>query len=527
MDPLPSPEPFTLPSKPNKHTKSIAEALKEIEQAVWQRRPILEDVVSKRSDKSLYEYAQGFVDINPVPGLEKRRPELIGVVEELLTRRVGVETAKGVARQLAKLPLVSTADHHGPINNPFFVNSNIISGIPYAAMNNEDIKYLIDFSFASISINNSSYPRGIEFNSDRGGIVKIPLFPDKLKMGVAYTMRAYTQEDLDRALLDIRQKEREGHITADRAELMCNYVQEYFGNPEVLEAENFASQITKLNLLMWPSLFAGSDGFNLIYLEIETIVTELLLKYHLHNSETFINRLLFNEAYKPLVLKYFNNIDGAFSLEEGWGSYLFWALDAKGRRVALELKGNNLVSKDGTHNYAFTPDGLSAALQDRTIFPGMLLCYIIVALYYGMKCLGGFSQVHDLTLTKDAWIGMLESLGEHQEAQAILPMQTKEYGGDGMLLAYLPSTEGKIIPAYGVEMAIGQAKQSFNKYVEYSKRATISETIAPMMPEIYNVLYNQDERDPELSSLQSSDIAKSIGLLDKLTCDLEISNPKM
>jgi hypothetical protein len=507
MEPSSSSEPSPLPKKP---TKSIAEALKEIEQAVWQRRPILEEVVSKRSDKSLYDYAQGFVDVNPVPVLEKRRPELIGVVEELLTKRVGAEVAQGVARQLTKLPLVSTADHHGPINNPFFVNANIISGIPYAAMADPEIKYLIDFSFASISINNSSYPRGIEFNSDLGGVVKVPLFPDKLKMGVAYTMRAYTREDLDRALAYIRQNQ--GHTSAAQLELMCEYIEKYYGNAEVLKAENFASQITKLNLLLWPTLFAAG-GFDLIYLEIETIVTELLLKHHLQNSDTVINRLLFNEDYQKLVPKYFNNIDGAFSLEQGWGSYLFWALDEKGRRLPLHLKDGRLVSKDNVHNYAFTPEGVAAALQNREIFPGMLLCYIIVALYYGMKCLGGFSQVHDLTLAKEAWIDMLEALGEHEEAEAVTPMQTKEYGGDGMVLAYLPSRDGKIIPAYGIELAIGQPKESFQKYIEFSKRAIISEAIAPMMPEIYRVLYSQDERDPELAGLESAEIAKSLGLL--------------
>lgn len=507
MDPLPSnpkPEP----------QKSIQQSLKEIERAVWKRRPILEEVVSKRSNKSLFEYVQGYPDVNPVPELEKRRPELIEVVESLLAERVGSEVASEAARQLAKLPLVSTADHHGPINNPFFVNSNIISGIPYFCSADPDIKYLIDFSFASISINNSSYPRGIEFNSDADGVIKIPFFPDKLKMGVAYATRAYTREDLDRALADIRQEEREGFISLQKSEAICAYLEKYFGDPEVIAAENFAEQITKLNLAMWPTLFSGGAP-GLIYLEIETIIKELLVRRHLH-SGTLINRLLFDPKCIELVYKHFNNIDGAFSLEKGWGSYMFWALDHKGRRVALQLKDERLVSKTGEYEFAFTPEGLDKALRAQQIFPGMLLCYLMTSLYYGMKCLGGFSQVHDLTEAKEAWMAMLEELGESGEAAAVLPMQTKEYGGDGMMLAYLPPKNGKIIPAYGIEMAINPDKPGFSKYVESSKNVTISEAIAPMMPEIYNVLYQQDERNPDLEALSPSDIANSVGLLEKL-----------
>ena len=498
-------------------SKSIIQKLKEIEQAVWKRRPILEEVVSKRSDKSLYEYAQGFVDINPVPELEKRRPELFSVVEKLLQERVGAEVAQGVVRQLQKIPLVSTADHHGPINNPFFVNSNIISGIPHGAVADSDIKYLIAFSFASISINNSSYPRGIEFNTDHDGIAKVSFFPDKLKMGVAYVTRAFTNEDLDRAVKEIKQKEGEGFIARDKSEKMVSVIRKHFAADHVLKSEDFASQITKLNLDLWPALFGGNPCPDLIYLEIETIVTELLLNHHLKNQTSLIYKFLFDEKWRKLIYKYFNNIDGAFSLEQGWGSFMFWGLDEKGRRVALNLQDDRLVSKDGKYSFAYKSEDIAKALRAKQIFPSMLVCYLMISLYYGIKCLGGFSQVHDLTLTKEAWISMLHELGEFQEAEAVLPMQTKEYGGDGMMLAYLPSDSGKILPAYGLEMAIGEAEGGFDQYVEFSKSVTISEAIAPMMPEIYNVLYSQDERRPELSELESAEIAKAICLLDKLS----------
>jgi hypothetical protein len=509
MDPA-DPDPSTSTSKDR-----ILQSLKEIEQAVWRRRPILEEIVQKRSDKSLYEYTQGFIDINPVPQLEARRPELFAVVQKLLSQRLSARVADEVVEQLKKYPLVSTADHHGPINNPFFVNSNIISGIPYVTGAPGKLKYLVDFSFASISINNSSFPRGIEFNSDIEGTVRIPLFPDKLKMGVAYSMRSYTREELDRALDNVKSKERETHISKQKSDAMQDYMEKYYGDPEVLGAKDFSSQITKLNYLMWPSLFRDGEVPNLIYLEIETIVAELLQQYHFKDTESLIHKFLFDPNYYKLVLRCFEGIDGAFSVDEGRGSYMFWALDDKCRRVALHLKEGRLVSNNGEYDFAYTPEGMAKALENKQVFPGMLLCYLIIALYYGMKCLGGFSQVHDLTLTKEAWMEFLIHLGKRGEVDAVMPMQTKEYGGDGMLLAYLPS-EDQVRPAYGIEMGIGEVSQTFGDYIESAKRVNILEAVEPMMPEIYQVLYPQDERIAELSDLTLSDIAKAIGLLEKL-----------
>ena len=506
---------------------SVGDLLRELEQAIWKRRPILGEIISKNAHKSLYDYTQGFIDVNPAKGLEHRKAELIEMVQALVIERLGTEVGQGVARQLSKMLLVSTADHHGPINNPFFVNSNIISAIPYVNILDNDIKYLIDFSFASISVNNSSFPRGVEFNGDTGEVVRIPILPDKLKMGVAYTMRSFTEGDLDRAFSLISEKEKEGHLTPERSSLIQDYIRTYFGRTEVLNSSNFVSQITKLNYAMWPSFFSRKIGQSrssvpgrvpdLVYVEIETLVARLLLRHHIGTKDSLLHKLLFDSQYHQLVLKFFNNLPGAFSLQKGWGSFLFWTLDDKGRRVSLFLRDGRLVSANGEQSFTLTPEAIADSLEKQIFFPGMLLCYLVVALYYGVKCLGGFSQVHDLTVVKNAWRQFLQEAGEADEANAIIPIQTKELGGDGMVLAYVPSNVHGMVPAFGLEIGIGQVDTSFEEYIEYAKMVTVSEALAPLMPEVYNVLFSQDERQPHLTKLKSADIVKFVGMVDKLT----------
>lgn len=280
-------------------------------------------------------------------------------------------------------------------------------------------------------------------------------------------------------------------------------MEENFGAADVLTAADLASQITEINFHLWPRLFHPTKKKipDLIYLEIETLVTELLLKYHLKNPSSLIHRLLFNPDYRPLALKYFNNLAGGFSLENQWGTYLFWAIDSKFHRVRLELNTTKLFSKTRGYEFDFSPEVVEQALRVKKMFPSMLLCYLVVSLYYGMKCLGGFSQVHDLTMVKEAWGKLLREVGERAEAEAIIPVQTKELGGDGFVLFYIKTPKGDLVPGTGIDMAIQPDDTSFENFVELSKRVTLGEMINPMLPEIYRVLYSSPQRDPRFGKL--------------------------
>ncbi|MSU75240.1 MAG: hypothetical protein EXS55_01885 [Candidatus Magasanikbacteria bacterium] len=504
------------------HPLSTKQIIEKIKSAIWQKRPILGDIMQRHGNDTLYEYAQDFLDVNKSPLLDVRKQELIAVVEEILTERLGKEVATGVVQQLQKLPLVSTADHHGPITHPFFVNSNIISALTFLAVPKNTYQYLVDFSFASISINNTSFPRGICFHGDDHGTsepIRLPIFPDKLKMGVTYAMRAFNREDIERMKGEVLKKERLGEITPGRATKIIEIVDTYFASSDVLGAPDFNAQITKINYKLWPLLFHtakenklsnNNNQSQLIYVEIETIVAKLLTDVHLLRSESVFYKLLFNKKYQALVLQFFNNLPGAFSLEKAWGTYLFWGVDANFHRVRLVLDGNKLASHDQDYTLPLEPQAIIEALQQKKIFPSMLLCYLMVSLYYGTKCLGGFSQVHDLTLIKTAWQNLLKEAGEMEESEAVTPVQTKELGGDGLVLSYLVDREGDLMPATGIDMIVGEEDTTIEKFCAIAKQVTLTDTMCPMLPEIYNVLYSQPDRDPELSALTSKQILRAI-----------------
>lgn len=522
---MPGPEnnPMEVPDN-----AKILALLDEMKQAIWSRRPILGEIMNHHGQDTLYDYSQDFLDVNPTPGISERRGELILVAKDLLTARLGETVAQGVADQLTKLPMVSTADHHGPITHPFFLNSNIISAIPFHHAENTHLKYLVAFSFASISVNNTSFPRGIVFHNKENGegnFIRLPILPDRLKMGVVYGVPAFTRDEIDRAKKQLGKKAMD--IAPARAKKIADILETYFAAPDVLSAPDFASQITKINHRLWPTIFhAAPEAIgnerphhripDLIYLEIETLVTELLLRHHFTSPNSLLSELLFGKNAQEDVRTHLNNIPGGFSIEKDWGSYFFWAVDAKFHRVQLWLKDGFLASRDGEHKIPFTAEGVSDALRAKKIFPSMMLCYIVVSLYYGMKCLGGFSQVNDLTMLKDAWGKFLAARGHTDEAKALEPIQTKELGGDGMVLAYMGRPNDGLVPATAINMIVEHSEGRYESYVELSKKITLAEAMSPLLPDIYAVLYSFPDRKPEFAALTAERILKALGMHERL-----------
>ncbi|KKW42798.1 MAG: hypothetical protein UY92_C0003G0004 [Candidatus Magasanikbacteria bacterium GW2011_GWA2_56_11] len=523
--------PLTESLSPAQTGTDLLSVFEEMKTHIWQRRPILGEIMRKHAGKTLYDYAKDFTDVNKTPHLDTRKQDLVTVARELVTARLGADVGDAVARQLGRLPLVSTADHHGPITHPFFVNSNIISALPYFDQSGPDLPYLVSFSFASISVNNTSFPRGLVFHSQDNGagvLVRLPILPDRLKMSVVYGAPAFADKEIAKAKAQLALKQKSGEIAARRAQRIGEVLDRYFSLPSVLAAPDFAAQVTKINYDLWPAIFHHQPEAatpvrpsgripDLIYLEIETLVNELLLRFHLTNSESLLYRLFFDPGHQNLAQRFFNNLPGGFSLENGWGTYFFWAVDQRLHRVRLILKDGELRSDSGEHVIALTPEAIQEALARKQIFPSMALCYLVVSLYYGVKCLGGFSQVNDLTMLKEAWRGFLAAVGEETEAAAVLPVQTKELGGDGMVLAYMGDAEQGLSPATGIDMLIEQSAGRYGHFVELAKKITLSEAMSPLLPDIYNVLYSSPDRRAEFQALSPERILRVLGLDRKLS----------
>jgi hypothetical protein len=254
---------------------------------------------------------------------------------------------------------------------------------------------------------------------------------------------------------------------------------------------------------------------DLLYVSQENLAVELLLSRHLVAS-TPIYKILFDPVYESLIDKYFEGIMGAYSRKEKWGTYLFWGVDGeKNFRLHLWRQGNKLVSDDGKFSIELSPAAIREALVNKQIIPSMLLIYLMISLYYGLKCLGGVNQVQYLSRMKDAYIEMQREYGDEESATMCERVQTKEFV-DGPTIAYLSSSSNGAAPANGLDILLYDGGTAWEKLISVAKNITLEESFNPLLPEYYSVMYAEVDRVAELSSITSKEIIQLTGIEKKL-----------
>lgn len=492
-----------------------------LKEAVLARKPVLRDILQKHGSKSLYHYALDYFDVNEGPGLNIRREEFLGTFKTEVTRLLGGSVAESATAQLRKYYFVSTADHHGPICDRYFINSNLVPAITAMSLKDPQYKNLIVLSCASISVDNDTFPRGLTFHSntaDRELILnRLPFFSSHERPALICLLRALGKSEIEKIKKSVTELQRTGNISPNLGDQILDLINDVYNQDSCLGLSNYSDQITITNYTLWQK-FLGQPDYSppdLIYIELERIVTTLILEHHLE-KDTIINRFLFDERYHQLALKYFDGIIGAFVRSTGVGSYLFWAIPKGERyRVGLVKEGNELVSMDGRYRCELTPEAIGNALRNQEIIPAMMLDFIVLACYYGLKCLGGFSQVNYLTDIKAAYIKILEECNHQAEIELVNPVQTKELC-EGLTIAYGANAEGKITLASALDIGLYSDAQTWPTLMKEASTITLEEAINPMFPSFYKVSHNDHERDQNLYSLTAADIIKLTGLDKKI-----------
>lgn len=254
------------------------------------------------------------------------------------------------------------------------------------------------------------------------------------------------------------------------------------------------------------------DKPNLIYIEQEGIVNNLLDSYHL-DQNTLIHKLLFSKKYHALLEKHFDGIVGGFSLQQGSGTYLFWALP-QGQKYRLQLvkEGKYLVAKDGSYKVKLTPKEIRKALRNKELIPSTLLSFILLSFYYGVKLLGGKQQTTYLTQMKNAFINMQKELRNNLSSDYLSELRTTDLSINIESLAYMETEDKQLVPATGIDLILYGDSSSFSVIRLLSKILTIREVVYRALPVFYKRFYRETERELQLDSITQKDLEKYLGL---------------
>ncbi len=489
-----------------------------LKEKVFEKTPVLKEVIDKNGSTSLFDHALKYKHVQVSPLVLERQQELIHTISERVKNLLGDKIANSVAKQLEKYYVVSTADHHGPICHPFFLNANIVAAAPYAQIPDPDWQNIIVLSCANVSLNNSSFPRDLLFHSDISNYQKVhhaSFFPAKDRAATVYGFRPYTKNDLDRTKKDLCAKVKNKEVRQEIADKIIDVIDGVYDQEIPLGAKTFSEQITQTNYSLWQKFFTPHKLPKLIYIDQESVVSDLLVSYHL-GKNTIIEKIILDATFEALLHKNFIGIRGAFSSDHVHGTYLFWA-KAKGQNYRKQLwrQGNELVSTDGTFRVPLNTQAILKKLQTGELIPSMLLTFILLSFYYGLKCMGGFSQPSYLTSMKEAYVKMMTEIGDTENLEVCRPVETKEVCSD-MSVAFLGDKNGILSQATGLDLILYGNKNTWPQLVELSRQITLAEALEPMMPPFYEVMYPEIAREPGLSSITTEQIMALTRLKKKI-----------
>ncbi|MDP3941570.1 MAG: hypothetical protein Q8Q49_04660 [bacterium] len=501
----------------SKDTKEASELLRQLEQAVFEKRPVLGETYRQHGDLSLFEFTKRQFDIpnNSVP--EERKHELLDVISKQAERLLGATIAQSITTQLTNNYSVVTSDHHGPITHPDFVNSNLLNSFAMQENVQEGLNTIIVLSFANVSLDNFSFPRGHLVHSlSSGGVSlnQLVFFPSKDRQRPVFRLPSYAKESL------IAVKERvdgwvaDGIFGAKYAEQIGILLEEIYNTPQMLSQPLFSDQITLGNFHLWKKLFPSKP--NLCYIEIETIINELLLQYHLY-QDTTVHRLLFDEEHHTLLPKYFEAITGAFSLQNRTGSYLFWALPKDQKyRMQLFKVGKELVTPDGSYRVSLSPESIGLALREKELIPSTLLCFIVLGFYYGLCLIGGGGQTTYFTRMKEAYAAMQKVVGDGEKLTVYQDVPTNRLSFPYPSIAFLKGAKDEPVPATFLDILLYGDKHALDVIRKMAETVTLKQGLTRELPGLAAMLHEGNDPGGAMNGVTSGQIDEMTGMNKRL-----------
>lgn len=448
---------------------------------IFQKRPLLKELIDKYGDLSLKDFAVQNLKNLPSASPE-RQEEFLRSFHKIVASRLGVQKADEVNTQLLSYYGASSADHHGTLNSSLPTSANLMLATAAAKLNDPVLKNVVVLSCSSVSLNNEDYPRGLLFHSDKNGsyeLQKLSILPSNSHSSLVYGFRPYNLDEIVKIEKALREKVRNSEVSPEEADKLFAILTEIYKKPEILSAPSLCDQFTQINHELWQKIFQNEpEAKALIYVELETLVTELLLENHLQ-ANSLIHKLIFDPSHVALLESLTEAMEN-FLRQGNLATHLFWWVNPeKNTRIKLQKKGDTLSTEDGSFTLPFTPEAVAQALRDKALMPNLLLIYTVVHLYYGFNCLGGFNQMHYLDAMKKIYN---ESKLDSEPCKANSTLYN--YGLNTLFLE--PER-----PALNLDLLLHGTGHTLTEAREGLNQITLADAFESNWPIIYTLLCNE------------------------------------
>jgi hypothetical protein len=447
------------------------------------------------------------------------RDDLLDIVYRYAAPLLGESTALSTVQDLSASPVVLTANHHGVDYFAQSVQGSLIFSLKNRIGSNTASTVPV-FSCGAVPLDNLTYPLGALFyHVDPADIdsipQKLPIFSNKVRRGMVSVTKAFDETMIDRVVKRFQKMVLEKSTPHELAEPFQTIMREDYSAASVMQQSSYSRQSVVLNNRIWRRLFAGdASTAELVYLELEKIVA-LLLEIDLRDSESLAWLTMFDAHIRESVIAELDGDKTCWDVEklairsqiscreqlkkkalQGSGTFFFWGITEKGRRVPLYLGTDDsnaellcgVDDRGKRWSFPFEPDAIIEGLQERTLLPSLFTSFLVISMARGVTCLGGYYQAEYLPAMQRGVVNALNCDGSLTDIAAAV-QQVSTFGYlSGMQTVMKRIGNGQLVPAGPVEIISGggltddDIEQIMSMTVRDAHTASLFETIPDIAP---------------------------------------------
>ena len=313
--------------------------------------PIVDRVLERHGGRSIGDYLES-IEPKSESAYQSCR-DLCQVVHDLVEPLLGKTIADRTIEDIAVQPFVLTANHHGVDFFAQSVQGSLIFGLRRIMARERST--IPVFACGNIPLNNLTYPRGIlvyGLQDVAADIIpfKIPIFPDRLKRKMVSCVERFDRSMIERTFRCIHKMQENGNLSGRVPSAMIELLTDEYAADDVLSHDDYSDQSVVLNNRLWRRMFSFPGVPELVYLEMEKIVTGLLAS-DLQNENSLIHLLLFDPDILQKLLSGLDGVRVCWRRDQltrrmldgdprrinanNCGTSFFWGIDEQGMRVPL------------------------------------------------------------------------------------------------------------------------------------------------------------------------------------------------
>lgn len=461
----------------------IAQQLKVLQDGIRIDAPLVADFFEEHT--KLAEYTQHINAYTAHPIHRERQEVLKQKVKELLLLTFSEEELTHANIPWTEDWKINIVDHHGILNHPILVSTNIISNM--FQLPAEKPQGVVVLSDSGVPLNNFFHKRGIKFAGEQ-----LNIFPSRDRHVMAYAAKKQQHFPLLEAAQRSQKHWSEGELATLKK---VNEHLNIWGNAPRIT--NYRQQIQRINFHLWKELFEESLRENvpdIFYISNEELGGQML-RYFLKDSTHLFTRILCEEKTREIIVQSFMNVTGCWDNDLKRGTVFFWGIDENQQKIPLQLVGNTLQSAPGFPSFTLelTSKAIIEALDQERIYPGMFLVYGIAHFHCGIRPLVGFGSMNYQTRMKEAWIRAMTEI-DPIEVPLIESINTRGFiGGPKVTFGYT---------AKGFEdffaLDIIHRGGMTREYLNHLSETPLSAVLQPALIDIYDS-YVRPERKQKIT----------------------------